>query len=355
MEDGACETIANINAAHNIFLVQNRDTGKFYVKKILDIYNPDIYQCLSANRIPGTPCLYSANERGGHLVLIEEYVSGTPLRELIEERRLSFGDIISYMSELCDILERLHSLDPPIVHRDIKPSNIIITSCGHVCLIDFNAAKYAADNAAGQDTVLLGTQGYAAPEQYGFGPSTPRTDIYAAGVLLKEMAGSLSEPTEPTDAFDAIIQKCTEINPSERMATARELKDAIESLRPPVSEGPRPRREVRKKLAFFTPPGFRSREPWKMTVASIAYIFIFWMCMTLQVDSAGSYIWLERFTVLLIFLFAIACCFNYLDIWRHAPLSGSRFWIFRAAGVFLLYFAGVFALVTAMLALEYML
>lgn len=90
------------------------------------------------------------------------------------------------MYELCEILEKLHSANPPIVHRDIKPSNIIITNYDHVILLDFNAAKYFTDPNT-SDTILLGTKGYAAPEQYGFGSSTPQTDIYAVGILLKEL------------------------------------------------------------------------------------------------------------------------------------------------------------------------
>lgn len=94
------------------------------------------------------------------------------------------------MYDLCEILEKLHSVTPPIVHRDTKPSNIIITNYEHVVLLDFNAAKYFADTDTA-DTILLGTKGYAAPEQYGFGSSTPQTDIYALGILLKELVKSL--------------------------------------------------------------------------------------------------------------------------------------------------------------------
>ena len=87
---------------------------------------------------------------------------------------------------LCNILEALHSMTPPIIHRDIKPSNIIITSYNYAMLLDFNAAKqFSGQNES--DTVLIGTPGYAAPEQYGFGSSSPKTDIYSLGIVLREM------------------------------------------------------------------------------------------------------------------------------------------------------------------------
>lgn len=77
------------------------------------------------------------------------------------------------MIMLCNILNALHSMTPPIIHRDIKPSNIIITSYNYAMLLDFNAAKqFSGQNES--DTVLIGTPGYAAPEQYGFGSSSPK-------------------------------------------------------------------------------------------------------------------------------------------------------------------------------------
>lgn len=87
---------------------------------------------------------------------------------------------------LCDILHKLHGNLPPIIHRDIKPSNIIFSSDGVVKLIDFNAARElrAEQN---EDTRLMGTRRFAAPEQYGFGQSDPRTDIYALGITFYYM------------------------------------------------------------------------------------------------------------------------------------------------------------------------
>ena len=79
---------------------------------------------------------------------------------------------------------------PAIIHRDIKPSNIIITAYNRAVLLDFNAAKYYSCQST-EDTVLLGTQGYASPEQYGFGSSSPQTDIYSMGILFRELLNSI--------------------------------------------------------------------------------------------------------------------------------------------------------------------
>ena len=185
------QVVAAINEPHNVYLVQHRDSGRFYVKKVLDVYSADVYKDLKAHPIPGIPKIIDSWEEDGRLVIIEEFISGVTLRDLIESTSspaantdlreiLTVERIGHYMAGLCDILERLHSHNPPLIHRDLKPSNIIITSCGNVMLLDFNAARfYSGEPGRESDTRLLGTKGYAAPEQYGFGESSPQTDIYS--------------------------------------------------------------------------------------------------------------------------------------------------------------------------------
>ena len=171
------QVVAAINEPHKVYLVQHRDSGRFYVKKILDVYSADVYKDLQAHPIPGIPRIMDSWEEDGRLVIIEEFISGVTLRDMIESTSspaantdlreiLTVERIGHYMAGLCDILERLHSHNPPLIHRDLKPSNIIITSCGNVMLLDFNAARfYSGEPGRESDTRLLGTKGYAAPEQ----------------------------------------------------------------------------------------------------------------------------------------------------------------------------------------------
>lgn len=339
-------TIATINSAHKIYLVQHRETEKIYIKKILDVYNPRIYAYLMENHISGTPKLYHAYEESGQLVLIEEFISGISPQEMLDERTITLDLVIRFMSELCSTLENLHSLNPPVIHRDIKPSNIIITSCGHAVLIDFNAAKRATDTAE-HDTVLLGTRGYAAPEQYGFGSSTPQTDIYALGILLKELSGALPAPT---NIFDAVISKCTEINPADRMKTVQELKSEIDKLRNPNNDNCNAGSALQKN---FAPPGFRTKTPWKMLTASVGYLFIFWICLSMEVKGATVFhLWLERITALLIALSFVFCSFNYCGIQRFMPLCANQNRLIRYFGVLLLNLMVGFSLLFALVLLE---
>ncbi len=347
LEDSYYNTIATINSTHKIYLAQHRENGNIYIRKILDVYNPNIYKYLLEHHITGIPKLYNIHEEKGQLILIEEFISGISLQEIIDTRTLTLDLIIRFIVELCNILEKLHSLDPPIIHRDIKPSNIIITHYNHVFLIDFNAAKYLSDTAS-HDTVLLGTKGYAAPEQYGFGFSTPQTDIYALGILLKELSSALSVPT---NIFDAIIRKCTEMNPSDRMKTVQELKTEIEKLQTHNSEKPQHRTPaVWKNLA---PPGFRTKTPWKMLIATTIYIFIFCLCLSLEIkDASVFHLWLERITILFIMLSIVFCCFNYHNIQYFIPLCTNKHPLIRCLGVLILNFTIILSLLLIMLLLE---
>lgn len=91
--------------------------------------------------------------------MIEEYISGVPLRKVLdEEGPLSQDDAVQLIRQLCGILGPLHQLTPPIVHRDIKPSNLLLTSAGTLYLVDFNSAKESSETK-NQDTVLMGTAG----------------------------------------------------------------------------------------------------------------------------------------------------------------------------------------------------
>lgn len=339
-------TIATINSAHKVYLVQHRETRKIYIKKILDVYNPHIYEYLMEHHITGIPQLYNVYEESGQLILIEEFISGISLQEMMDGQMLTLDLIIRFMGELCSILEKLHFLNPPIIHRDIKPSNIIITPCCHAVLIDFNAAKRSTNTAA-HDTVLLGTKGYAAPEQYGFGSSTPQTDIYALGILLKELSHTLPVPT---NIFDTVISRCTEMNPSDRMKTVQELKTEMEKLQGCNNDNCN---AVSAPQKNYAPPGFRTKTPWKMLTASIGYLFIFWLCLTMEVkDATFFHLWLERITVLFIMLSIVCCCFNYCNIHRFIPLCANKHRLIRCLGVLVLNFAVAFLLLFAMLLLE---
>ena len=371
--------ISALNEEHKVYLVQSAFSGKVYVQKILDVYNIRVYEYLYRNPVAGIPRLINYYEDGNQLIVIEEYISGTSLQEKIDNSDLSVSDIRSYMIMLCNILEALHSMTPPIIHRDIKPSNIIITGYNYAILLDFNAAKqFSGQNES--DTVLIGTPGYAAPEQYGFGSSSPKTDIYSLGVVLREMLGSI------TPAFDIapilqrlnlIADKCTQMTPAARYQSVAELKKAVSQSYYPAqhstfavgnssqyahhnrdnannaTNADTAKRAIHDSDFHFLPPGFRTKTPWKMLLSSVAYLFIIWLCLSLELENTyGAKLWLERIFCLGMFIFAIFCGFNYLNVQNILPLCKSKNRFLHYVGIILLDVAVIFALFVIMFIIE---
>lgn len=338
------KTIATINEPHKVFLVQHQENQKIYIKKILDVYNLNVYEHLYNNYIIGTPKIIDYYEENNQLIIIEEYISGCSLQELIQTSTLSKADILNYMIDLCNILEQLHSIKPAVIHRDIKPSNVIITNYNHAVLLDFNAAKYYSASST-EDTVFLGTQGYAAPEQYGFGSSSPQTDIYSLGILLKEMLASINEFS---DYLNSIVIKCTQINPSERFNNIKELRVALQ-----VHIKPTRKKILPQSLLQYVPPGYRTRTPWKMLIASLCYLFISWLCLSLEVQNTfGIALWIERIFLLGMMLFIIFGCFNYMGVQKFIPLCNHKNRLVRYLGIAILDITVVFTLLIVLFIIE---
>lgn len=306
------KTIAIINEPHQVYLVQHQVNDRFFVKKTLDVYNLSVYEYLKEHPVAGTPRLFDFYEEEGRLVIIEEFVSGTPLSDLLEKGTLKEDDALHYMIDLCEILERLHGANTPIIHRDIKPSNVMITCTNHAALLDFNAAKQYSQDAP-EDTVLLGTRGYAAPEQYGFGSSSPQTDIYGMGIMLQEISPVFSEGQK--SSLQSIIEKATKLNPADRYASITDFKLALCRLLPGYEE------PAGSKDASWLPPGFRTKTPWKMILAIPTYLLILRLSFSLEVkDITGPKLLLNRMCCLGMLLFLIFGTANYQNIQSIIPL-----------------------------------
>lgn len=220
--------IATLDEAHNVVMVQHTETALVYVKKTLSLYNKDVYSQLMEHPVIGMPKIFDIIEVDNTLIVIEEYISGITLEKLLAEHgTLPEKQVRDYSVKLCDILTELHSFSSPIIHRDIKPSNVIITDDGRLVLVDLNGAKLAADGQI-KDTVLIGTSGYAAPEQYGFGASNIQTDLFALGKLMTcLLTGSPDNTAQCPKDFRKIIDKCTQIDASKRYSSAQQLKNAL--------------------------------------------------------------------------------------------------------------------------------
>ncbi len=166
---------------------------------------------------PAVPKIYDYFAHDGMIYLVLEFVDGQDLERTLFARKAPFPeeDIVRWGIETCDVLEMLHNFDPsPIIFRDLKPSNIMLRSSGKVALIDFGIARTFQGSQRG---TMIGTEGYAPPEQYR-GMADARGDIYALGATLHHMATN-SDPRQQTP-FTFHERAIQSLNPSISIAFA---------------------------------------------------------------------------------------------------------------------------------------
>lgn len=198
-----------------VHLVREKGGSRIFIRKRLAGRHP-VYQVLRQHPHPCLPKLYEVVGSEDSTTVTEEYIEG----QTSGEAELSGKQFRQVVRELCSVLEFLHKNG--IIHRDIKPSNILLTKDGHVRLIDFDAARMPREEAE-QDTRLLGTRGFAPPEQYGFAQTDERADIYALGVTLER----LLEEENRKKHYRRTIRKCTNLDPNRRYQSVRQVRRAF--------------------------------------------------------------------------------------------------------------------------------
>lgn len=180
----------------------------------------EAYRKLLCVASPHLPQIYEAASSGAHSAVLEEYVCGDTLAFLLEGGPLPAAAARAIARQLCAALWVLHSRG--VVHRDIKPENVIVRG-NEAVLIDLGAARVYKCGGSG-DTQVLGTTGYAAPEQYGLAQSDARADIYSLGVLLNVMLTGRHPSCETAGGhLGRVIQKCTMTSPAKRYADVLHL------------------------------------------------------------------------------------------------------------------------------------
>src|SRR5438132_3833824 len=194
---------------------------------------------------PNLPRIYDSFTENDRSYLVMDFIEGQTLEEYLEQiggGPLPADQVIKWAQQLCDVLNYLHTHEPPIVFRDLKPANVMISESGHIFLIDFGIARIFKPGKQ-HDTVALGSPGYAAPEQYGKSQSTPRSDIYSLGALLHHLltghdpsdqpfffqsASKLNAAVDP--ALDVLLQKMLEMDSDRRPASALEVLNTLEGI-----------------------------------------------------------------------------------------------------------------------------
>ena len=173
-------------------------------------------------------------QNGDHSYLIREYIEGNTITDLVEmskEGRLSDDLLLNITRQLCRVLRYLHSQTPPIIHRDIKPDNIIFDNNGRLKLIDFGISRRFS-NERDKDTVIMGTEFTAPPEQYGFQQTDARSDIYSLGILMFYMATGSFDIKEIgaciiSKHIGRCIKRCTRFAPEDRYSSVRQIETGL--------------------------------------------------------------------------------------------------------------------------------
>jgi serine/threonine protein kinase len=202
----------------------NEATARFYQEADL----------LRSLHHPNLPRIYDAFSENGRSYLVMDYIEGKTLLQLLHDAHqpLPVPQVIDYALQLCDVLNYLHQHQPPIIFRDLKPTNVMVQRDGHIYLIDFGIARFFKEGQA-QDTVFLGSPGYAPPEQHGAAQTNPRSDIYALGATL-HCCLSGRDPFHAVDRF--AFPPLRQINPQvplELEQLIHQMLSMNEQQRPP--------------------------------------------------------------------------------------------------------------------------
>lgn len=206
-----------------VSVVRHKKSGTRYIFRRYSGIG-EVYRRLLPVLCPHLPQIMEAAEQDGQTAVLEEYVQGDTLAELLTGARLTEREARQVTMQLCQALHVLHSMGA--VHRDVKPENVILRGSDAV-LIDFDAARIYKDESE-SDTQVLGTTGFAAPEQYGIFQSDEWADIFSLGVLLNIMlTGKHPSREMAAGKMGRIVRKCTMTAPEQRYQSARALMEVL--------------------------------------------------------------------------------------------------------------------------------
>jgi len=242
------------NAGRQTWLSQDLEKSELVVVKLLvfggnvqwdDLKlferEADVLKQLDHPRIPKYRDYFSIDDRSLWFGLVQEYIAGKSLKELlVEGKKFTEAQVKQISIDILQILQYLHELNPPVLHRDIKPSNLIWKD-GQVYLVDFGAVQDKAA-AEGRTFTVVGTYGYAPMEQFG-GRAVPASDLYALGATLIHLLTGISPADLPQDDMKIEFGDRTSVNPNfvrwieslvepslkKRVSTAKQALETLKS------------------------------------------------------------------------------------------------------------------------------
>ena len=191
---------------------------------------------------PHLPSIIDVIDRDDTFLIVMDYIEGKSLDHWLKKDGAQPQEkVVEWAKQICDVLGYLHSRKPPIIYRDLKPANVMLKPDGQIMIIDFGTAREFKETSI-EDTSCLGTQGYAAPEQYGgHGQTDARTDIYTLGATMYHLLTGHNPSLPPYEMYpirrwnpalssglEKNVLKCTQRNPNDRYQNCAELMYALE-------------------------------------------------------------------------------------------------------------------------------
>ena len=184
-----------------VVLAEHLALNNLWAIKVLSKSSPWFsYEMQEINMLKGLnhpmlPRIADVVEDADFYYIVMDYIPGTNLLDYTRMNgKIQEKILFKWTKEILEVLSYLHGRTPPVIYRDLKPANLIVDENGRIRLVDFGTARFNHE-ASTEDTLYIGTQGYAAPEQYGLGKSDARTDLFNLGMTLVHLATGL-HPTK---------------------------------------------------------------------------------------------------------------------------------------------------------------
>ena len=250
----------------NTVIVYNDYLQRQMILKILPRQNLPVLKDIMKIKHPNLMEIYDVMDDGINCNCLCEFVFGNNLDKIVYTKMgVDPKTAEKWMVQLCKGVEELHNKN--IIHRDITPNNVMVDYEGNIKLIDFNISRERKQSAS-RDTTVMGTAGYASPEQFGFTQTGFGADIYAMGVLLNFMlTGKMPNEKLCSGKYASIVKKATQIKEEDRYSNVYQMELALQG-------------NGNERLSFVDKfllnlPGFRSNKTSHKVIAIIGYVLYF--------------------------------------------------------------------------------
>lgn len=302
----------------NFILAKKMGTKQLVVRKVIDCSQKPVYEKMLQIEHENLVRILELAPKEDQYIITEEFIQGMTLAEWIAINGVMSEEVaIHYICDICEGMYQLHNHS--IIHRDLNPNNIMLTSGGTLKICDFGISRKYKDGE-NRDTAVLGTEGFTAPEQFGYEQSDVRSDIYSIGVTLHYMLTGnmdLTQPFQGSARIRKVICKCTAVDRRERYGNVWRIEEDLSRRMP---KGASLLRKIGRSI-----PGFRSLNILCILVAIAVYPLIGFLSVLIAYDEFRRTGNLPQVLITQIFLVIVPFMLytNLGDIWNRF-LEGSN-------------------------------